>query len=202
MIFFMHLLQAQYAGFAPIKDVTTFEKDFAAATQKVQTIQSRFVQEKELSMLSEKITSKGKFWFKKDNKVRMEYTEPFKYLMVINNDKVYVKDAQKENRISAKSNKMFQQLNRIMIDCMQGTTLDNPDFKNRIFENRNAWLVELVPVAKGLKGLFKHINVLVDKKDYMVTSIEMMELSGDNTTIRFMNKELNTNIQDALFIIK
>ena len=89
-----------------------------------------------------------------------------------------------------------------MIDCMQGTTLNNPDFKTRVFENKNSSLVELVPVIKGLKELFKTITVIVDKKDYSVTSIEMMELSGDNTIIRFLNKELNANVPDALFVIK
>ena len=85
---------------------------------------------------------------------------------------------------------------------MQGTTLNNADFKTRVFENKTAYLVEMVPVVKGLKDMFKNINVVVDKKDYSVNSIEMQELSGDNTVIRFSNKELNTTIQDALFAIK
>lgn len=195
-------MHAQYAGFTLVTDVSKFKNEFTSVTQKTQTIKSNFVQEKDLSMLSEKIISKGKFWFKKDNMVRMEYIQPFQYLMIINKDQVYVKDAQKENKVSAKSNKLFQQINKIMIDCMQGTTLNNADFKSRVFESKNAWLVELVPVAKGLKDLFRHINVAVDKKDYSVNSIEMLELSGDNTTIRFINKDLNTIIQDALFDIK
>ena len=69
------------------------------------------------------------------------------------------------------------------------------------FENKNAALVELTPVTKGLKELFKTINVVVDKKDFSVISIEMKELSGDNTIIRFTNKELNASIADALFTI-
>jgi outer membrane lipoprotein-sorting protein len=198
----MYSLQAQYAGYTVVQDLGKFRSDFAAASQKTLTIKSNFVQEKDLSMLAEKIVSKGKFWFKKENMVRMEYNHPFQYLMIINKDKVYVKDAQKENKVSAKSNKLFQQVNRIMIDCMQGTTLNNADFKTRVFENKAAYLVEMVPVVKGLKEMFKNINVVVDKKDYSVNSIEMQELSGDNTVIRFSNKELNTTIQDALFAIK
>ena len=195
-------MKAQYPGYNPVTDLAKFKTEFAAAAQKTISIKSDFVQEKNLSMLSEKITSKGKFWFKKESLVRMEYSHPFQYLMILNKDKVYVKDGQKENKISTKSNKMFQQINKIMIDCMQGTTLNNPDFKTRVFENKNSSLVELVPVTKGLKELFKTITVIVDKKDYSVTSIEMMELSGDNTIIRFLNKELNANVPDALFVIK
>ena len=195
-------VKAQYPGYSPVADLVKFKTDFSAATQKTTSVKSDFTQEKNLSMLSEKIVSKGNFWFKKDSRVRMEYNQPFKYLMILNKDKVYVKDGQKENKISAQSNKLFQQINKIMIDCMQGTALNNPDFKTRVFENKNGALVELTPVTRGLKELFKTINVIVDKKDFSVTSIEMQEISGDKTIMRFTNKELNASIPDTLFDIK
>jgi outer membrane lipoprotein-sorting protein len=194
--------RAQYAGYNPVADLSKFKTEFAAATQKTTSIKSDFTQEKTLSMLSEKITSKGNFWFKKDSRVRMEYNQPFKYLMILNKDRVYVKDGAKESKVSTKSNKMFQQINRIMIDCMQGTMLANTDFKTRVFENKGNTLVELTPLTKGMKELFKSINVIVDKKDYSVASIQMLEISGDNTIMRFTNKELNASIADNLFDIK
>ena len=193
--------KAQYPGYTAVTDLPKFKASFAAAAQKTNSIKADFVQDKNLSMLSEKITSKGIFWFKKDSRVRMEYTQPFKYLMILNKDKAYVKDGAKESKVSTKSNKMFQQINKIMIDCMQGTTLDNADFKTRVFENKTSALVELTPVAKGMKEMFKSINVIVDKKDFSVTSIQMQELSGDNTIMRFTNKELNAAIPDTLFDI-
>ena len=195
-------IKAQYPGYAPVSDLAKFKSAFSIATQKMTSVKSNFVQEKNLSMLSEKIVSKGNFWFKKESRVRMEYNEPYKYLMILNKDKVFVKDGQKENKISTRSNKLFQQINKLMIDCMQGTALNNPDFTTRVFENKNTSLIELTPVAKGLKDLFKTINVIVDKKDFSVISIQMLELSGDNTLIRFTNKELNAILPDSLFIIK
>lgn len=194
--------KAQYPGYTAVTDLAKFRVSFAAATQKTSSIKAEFTQDKNLAMLSEKISSKGNFWYKKDSRVRMEYNHPFKYLMVLNKDKVYVKDGQKESRVSTRSNKMFQQINKIMIDCMQGTTLDNKDFKTRIYENKTNALVELTPVAKGMKELFKSIQVVVDKKDFSVASIQLQELSGDNTVMRFTNKELNAVIPDNLFDIK
>jgi len=123
--------KAQYTGYSPVADPAKFKIEFAASTQKTLSIKSDFVQEKNLSMLSEKITSKGKFWFKKVSQVRMEYYQPYQYLMILNKDKVFIRDGQKENKISTRSNKLFQQINKIMIDCMQGTALNNPDFKTR-----------------------------------------------------------------------
>ena len=85
---------------------------------------------------------------------------------------------------------------------MQGTMLNNSDFKTRVFENQSSALVELSPVSKGMKEMFKSINVVVEKKDFSVLSIQMQELSGDNTIMRFTNKELNVSIPDSLFDIK
>jgi len=196
------LSKAQHPGYAPVADIAKFKTDFSAAIQKTSSIKSDFVQEKNLSMLSEKITSKGKFWFKKESQVRMEYSQPYQYLMILNKDKVFVKDGKSENKISTKSNKLFQQINKIMIDCMQGTALNNTDFKTVVFENKSAALIELTPIAKGLKEMFKTIIVVIDKKDFSVSSISMQEVSGDSTVLKFINKELNASIADALFAIK
>jgi outer membrane lipoprotein-sorting protein len=192
-------VKAQHAGYTAVKDTAVFKQQFAAASQKIISVQSDFVQEKNLSMLSEKIVSKGKFWFKKDNKVRMEYNQPFQYLMILNNNNIYIKDGQKENKISASSNKLFQQINRIVIDCVKGSAFSNTDFRINVFENKQTWLIELSPVVKNLKDIFKTINVTVDKKDYSVLGIQMNEVSGDYTSINFINKQINTSLPDALF---
>jgi len=192
-------VKAQHAGYTAVKDTAVFKQQFATASQKISSLQSDFVQEKNLSMLSEKIVSKGKFWFKKDNKVRMEYNQPFQYLMILNNNNIYIKDGQKENKMSASSNKLFQQINRIVIDCVKGSAFSNTDFRINVFENKQTYLIELSPVVKNLKDIFKTINVTVDKKDYSVLSIQMNEVSGDYTSINFINKQINASLPDALF---
>jgi len=199
LIFLSTTVLAQHAGYTPVADTATFKQQFATASQKVNTIKSDFVQVKNLSMLSEKITSKGKFWFKKENMVRMEYNQPFQYLMILNKNDIYIKDGQKENKISTKSNKLFQQINQIMVDCVKGTAFSNKDFSVKVFQNSTGYLIEMSPINKTLKDMFKNINVTVDKKQYSVNSIEMLETSGDNTVITFANKEINTILPDALF---
>ncbi|MHA4843401.1 LolA family protein [Flavitalea antarctica] len=196
------LAHAQPAGYKIITDNTSFKQQFSAAAKKLNSIQSDFIQEKNLAMLSEKISSSGKFWFKKENLVRMEYTSPFRYLMIINKNNVFIKDDQKENKISARSNKMFQQINRIIVDCVQGTALDNKDFTVKTLEGKDGFLIYLSPVAKAMKDLFTNINVVVDKKDYTILRMEMVEAGGDNTIIRFTNKQINIPVADALFAIK
>jgi outer membrane lipoprotein-sorting protein len=189
----------QYAGYKLLTNTDEFRQSFTKAAQGTRSIHCDFVQEKNLSMLADKITSTGKFWFKRDNMVRMEYEKPTYYLLVINGNQIKTKDGQKENKVSAKSNKTFEQINRMMIDCVQGTALDNKSFTTRIFEGAQSYLVEMTPVVKNLKGIFKTITLTVDKKDHSVIKMEMLEQSGDNTVISFLHKQMNVNIPDAVF---
>jgi len=190
---------SQYPGYTSIQDIVPFKKQFAAESAKIMSIACDFSQEKTLTALTEKITSTGKFWFKRSNKLRLEYTKPFVYLIVMNGDKMLVRDNQKENRINVKSSKLFQQVNRIMIDCVQGNILESKDFTTRVFENEATFLLEMTPVSKTLREFFQTIVLTVDKKDYSAKSIVMNEPMGDITLIKFDHKKLNEPISDTVF---
>ena len=193
-------LMAQPNGYVAVTNIAEFRKKMSEAAAKTNSVKSDFTQEKNLNVLDEKIVSKGIFRFKKQKKVRMEYVTPFKYLFIINGEKVTIKDSQKSSSFSARSNKLFTVINNIIIDCIQGTALDNKDFTSTVFENDKNYLIVLKPVKKELKEYFNDISVSLDKKDLSVSKIDMVEPSGDNTVILFQNKEINATIPDAEFI--
>lgn len=192
---------AQYSGYKPVADVAAFKKELAAQSGKINTIASNFTQEKILTALTEKIVSTGTFKFKRSNKVRLQYTKPFTYLMIMSGDKMKVKDDQKETQINVRSNKLFQHINRIMIDCIQGTILDSKDFSTRVFQNEKGFLLEMTPATKSLKEFFSNIVLRIEKVDYSVSSIEMNEPSGDQTIMTFTDKKLNVPIEDEVFAL-
>jgi outer membrane lipoprotein-sorting protein len=193
--------RAQFQGYTLLDNPESFKKAFARSTAATESIQSDFIQEKSLIMLSEKINASGKFWFQKKDKLRMEYIQPYTYLMILHDGNIYTREGRKENKISAGSNRVFQQVNRILIDCVSGSMLDNPAFQSSVFEGNGTYLIELKPRVKNLQELYKNINIVIDKKDYTATVIEMYEVSGDNTKIRFQNKLLNAHIPDSVFNI-
>jgi outer membrane lipoprotein-sorting protein len=196
-----HHVFAQYPGYKSVTDLPSFKKQFATESAKVMSIKSDFRQEKILVALTEKIISTGKFWFKRNNRVRIEYEKPFRYLMVMNGDKMLIRDNDRENKINVKSNKLFQQVNRIMIDCVQGTILDSKDFTTKVFENDKIYLLEMTPSSKALREFFETIVLSVEKSDHSVRSIEMNEPAGDKTLISFENKKLNEQVADAVFAL-
>lgn len=192
---------AQPKGFSPVKDLAAFKQTFARESSKIQSIESGFVQEKTLEALTETIRSRGQFWFKRSDRVRIEYQSPFLYTMVLNGDKMLVRDGERKSQVNMRSNKLFQQVNRIMIDCMQGTIMESKDFATRVFESSDAYVLELTPVTKTLREFFQVINLTVQKRDYVATSIEMNEPGGDKTTIRFIDGKLNAPVADAVFTL-
>ncbi|WP_126246935.1 outer membrane lipoprotein carrier protein LolA [Chitinophaga rhizosphaerae] len=199
---FITLQVAAQSGFRPVSNLDRFKQEFARTAQQTQSIKSDFVQEKHLSLLADKITSKGKFWFKKENRVRMEYASPTYYLMIINGKNVRIKDSRTDRSISTGGNKLFEQISRITADCVQGNVLHNKDFTAKVQENDKQYLLQLTPVAKGMKDFFSSIELLVDKKDLGVAKIVMHEASGDRTEMIFTKKELNAAIPDEMFAVK
>lgn len=195
-------LMAQPAGFSSVKDPKAFQDNFTRASNQIQTIRSDFKQEKNLSMLEEKIVSNGQFFFKKDRKVRLEYTSPFQYLMIINGDNVLVRDEKKTNRMSARSNKMFRQINEIIVDCLSGRVMGSANYSVQAYENKIQYALVLTPASKTLREFFKDIRVFVDKNDYTVGKVEMNELSGDNTVMYFTHPVLNQPIAEGVFEVK
>src|SRR5690606_21985853 len=134
---------------------------------------------------------------KRNNKVRIEYTKPFSYLMVMNGEKIKVKDSEKESTIQLSSNKLFKQINNIMMDCVQGTIMDSKDFTTKVFENGDSYLLEMTPTSKALKSFFTTVTLTIEKRDFSAKSIVMNESTGDKTVITFENKKLNESISDA-----
>jgi outer membrane lipoprotein-sorting protein len=164
-----------------------------------QSIKSNFTQVKNLNVVSEKITSDGTFRFQKENKIRMEYLHPYRYLLIINQDKVIIKDGQKTSSFSSRSNKLFTVINNIIMDCVQGTALDNKDFTPSLYTNEKTELLMLTPVKKELKEYFQNIQVYLDAHDGSVVKIDMLEPSGDNTVITFTDKQINVPVADSEF---
>ena len=189
--------------FKPMKDTLIFKQRVDKMSKETQSIESDFIQVKNLSVLSEKITSKGAFCFMKQNNLRWEYTNPYKYIIVINKDKILIKDENnKVKKYDMNANKIFKEINDIMISCVNGEILKSNKFSIRYFENDKGFKLELVPLIKSMKESLKKINMYFDKNVTSVIKLEMVENGDDTTTIDFMNKKINAPVSPDKFILK
>jgi outer membrane lipoprotein-sorting protein len=191
------------SGFTPMKNPQQFSRSLAETTQATNTIESKFIQEKNLSVISEKIITRGKFYFKKENKLRWEYTDPFRYLIIMNGDKVLIKDEKKENRFDAASNKVFTEINSIMVGSIRGTILnENKKFKIDFLESMEFNLVKLSPLSAQLKSYIAEIRIFFNKLNNSVSKLEIAEPSGDFTKIEFTGLKINTPVSDENFSVR
>lgn len=188
--------------FKPVQDKETFKKNLSINSSKVKSIESDILQEKNMSILKDKIKSKGKFYFKKSNQLRWEYNSPVKYMIIFNGDKITVTDENKTSYFDAKSNQMFKKISEIMTASVQGNIADNSDFTVNYTENSGHYLLKMIPQSKMMKEYFKYINVFINKKDWSADRLELFEPSGDYTKIDFQNKKINQPISDEKFNIK
>jgi outer membrane lipoprotein-sorting protein len=193
---------AQPKGYKQVADVPAFQQSLAKSTAALQTLQSDFVQTKHLSLLADKITSRGKFYYRKEDKVRIEYTAPFQYLLVMNGGQILVKDEQKTSRMNARTSKMMQSVNRIMIDCMRGSVFSNPDFKVSAYENGSGYLLSLTPATEAMKKMFRQIDVYLSRTGFDVDRLVMTEQGGDYTDMDFTHSQHNLSLNDAMFKVR
>ena len=194
--------QAQVPS-TPMKDVPGFRQKLTTVTAGINTIESDFTQEKKLSILSNTLVSKGHFCFRRENNIRWEYLQPYKYLIIISRDKIYIKEENDQKQYDIQSNKMFQEMNRFISGCIQGDILKNDkDYKIGYFEDSRYFFVTLVPVAEKMRQMLNEIQIWFDRTDLTVARIRMMESGGDYTKIDFANKELNTDIPVEKFNFK
>ena len=203
LFIFTGILYAQENDFKEIKDIDKAKTELAKLSENTATIQSKFIQEKHLSFLTENIISKGEFYFKSPNQLRWEYSEPFEYIIVFNDKNIIIKDEDKISTYDTESNKMFSEINNMMIGSIQGNLFtDSERFSVKYFENQSQYLLELDPKLPEMKSMLKTIKIYIDKSDISVAKIKMIENSDDYTSINFINRKLNQTIDNEKFNIQ
>lgn len=203
VLLFNQKLFADSTDFKIMKDPSTFIREVSKSFQTIFSIESDFVQKKHLSFFADDVSSKGKFYFKKDNLLRWEYTSPIKYIMVMNRDMFFIKDENKIKEFDVKSNKMISEINDIMIGCIKGSILKNDErFIISYYESRSKYLIKLMPLSEKMKEFLQRIELYFSKTDFALMELWMIENSGDYSKISFLNRIVNLDISDEKFNIK
>ena len=166
------------------------------------SLECHFIQKKNISVLSETMTSEGVMYFKKENSLRWQYNKPYRYLFILSGGKVLIKNESRTDKFDTNSNKMFKEISELMIGGVRGNMLvADKKFSSQYFVGNSTVLVKLIPKSKDLKKMMSGINLTFGKTDWLVKSIEMQEQGGDNTIITFTEKNVNKKISDDLFRI-
>jgi len=192
--------------------ISSFAQDFKAASnpEKIladlrksslatSSIQADFKEEKFLSFLKEPEKSSGVFYFKKDDKMRWEQQTPFKYVILINGDKLRVQDGSKEKNVGA-AGRMAGQIKQVMLGLVNGDFQQSKAFTQVCLESADQYLVVLTPTNKRMRNVYSKINLVFPKSTLRLKELTFFEKGGDKSVMKFQNEKFNQPIADAVFL--
>lgn len=203
LLSFLSILSLQAQGMKKMLHPETLESRLAKEAQTVQSIESDFTQVKYLDVFDEKVTSKGKFYYRKSNKIRMEYFRPMDYLIVINDSKLKIVSDGKKNIMNLSSNRMMNQMQDMLTACMIGDLSKmSSNYQLEYFEDARYYLVKIKPVSKAVQAYIAGIEIYLDKKDMSVYKLRLNETQTNYTEYEFYNKTFNSLQNDTKFAIR
>lgn len=187
----------------PLASLTVFQERLKKEAASLSSIESDFTQEKFLNVFNEKIISKGRFYYKQENMIRMDYTSPVDYQIVINGRKLKIVSEGKTNVVDLGSNQMMNEMKGMLSACMIGDLSSMTSaYKLDYYESPTLYVVKIRPVSKSVQAYISEIVISIDKKDMSVQTLRLSENAKDYTEYHFTNRKYNTLTSDEKFIIR
>lgn len=172
------------------------------ASAQMQSLECEFVQTKFLSILDDKMVSKGRMYYQQADKLRWEYTSPYTYTFILNQNQVLLKNDNRSDVIDVNQNRMFKEIARMMMNSIVGNCLsDDKSFKATVVVSGTDWIATLIPIKRDMKQMWNKLVLHINPDLKVVYKVEMHEPSGDYTIIDLINIKTNNKINAEVFNI-
>ncbi len=163
-------------------------------------LQCDFTQTKRMTMLKRDMQSKGVMYFKKPDKLRWQYLSPYDYIFILNGDRVKLKSAKSTKNIDVQGNKVFRQISNIILNSITGGNLKNSsDFSLELYKADQHYFAKLYPKKKEMKQIYNVIEIHFNANLTMVSSVKMIEKTGDYTLVNLLNPQIGKAIDEKMF---
>lgn len=180
-------------------EVKNFKETTVAEAKKIKTLTTDFTQYKHMSFLDKDIVSDGKMSLKTPGKLLWQYDTPFVYSIVFKDNKVFINDQGKKNKVDLGNNKKFEKINALIMGSVSGNMFDETAFVITYFKDNNRDIAKLQPKIKEVNKYIKEIVLYFNNNQSTVSEVKLIEPSNDYTLIVFKNKKINTALNDAIF---
>jgi len=186
-------------------DLKVFLNNLGKKVSNFKTLSTDFTQEKEMAMFKEKLVLKGRIYLQKPNKIAWHVDSPLRYSVLITDKLIrqWDEDTNQVQEISLTKNPIFQNvLNQLTVwfSGEYGSLLEVNDVR---LVNHDPLVIEFTPRNKNIaKKVIKKITITFREDQTYLQQIRIQELSGDVTTIHFMNTLLNAPLDSSSFEVK
>ncbi len=180
---------------------TTLFTSLERTASGVKTISSDFVQEKHLSMFKTVMSSKGHFYFSKPDLLRWELTTPVASGFVLKGEKGR-RWHERTGRTESFQISQEPIMKLVSEQLFAWARADFPWLKKEYrinVLNESPVALRLEPRSAATAGFLHHLLINFSADGRYVRSVELHEIDGDFTRIKFVNTAINKPLQADLF---
>ena len=172
------------------------EKNFS----KIKTLKTLLTQEKNIALFSEPIISTGFCIFKSPDKLRLDFIEPFKSSLIINNSQIFKYEFFHGNwqKLDIGNKEMMMLIMENITSWLKGKFKDPDLYEISAFKNKNT-IILLTPKANEFKKFISSFELGLNHEMNGLEYIIINETKNNYTKIQFHNDEINNEISDILF---
>jgi outer membrane lipoprotein-sorting protein len=184
---------------AELRDIDAVLQKLRAQATAVESISSEFSQENRLSVFEETIISKGRFLFRKPDKLRWEYLSPITEGFALQGNQGVRWTETTRTSFSLRSDPL---MNVVARQLLAWGTFDLAWLSAEYditMEADSPVLLKLVPKGSDTAHVLKHLLIEFSSSANTVQRVELHDQSGDLTRILFKNPQVNTPLDDGMF---
>ncbi len=194
-IFTLLLLTLQAQG-----QLHEFNSRLTEASSENRTIVAKFKQTKRVTGIKDLIVSQGDFYYHRDGKMAMVYSEPKGDKVVMSGENFEITTAGKTIKSSASSNPMMAQISYMMQASMSGDVAKlGKGWKVDIKESTNQYTVIITPTDRRIKRYISSMTMTFCSSTMTLDKLLMEETNGGYTSYIFTNKAINQEIDPEKF---
>jgi outer membrane lipoprotein carrier protein len=175
-----------------------------AEQQNLKTLEARFVQTQESSLLAAPEKSSGHFSYSAPDRVRWEYEKPNPISVVVRGEQMttWYRDLKRADliKIGRYSNQVFKYLGA---SGDMKTLLEYFDAKLATSSKKGEpFRLELTPRFQRIAKRLKTMTLWIDDTTYLPVRLRYVEADGDTTEYRFEGLKRNNRIPEARYVLQ
>lgn len=181
-----------------LEKIMELTKDYHSITATVH-------QEKQLSLLGEKIQVDGVVTLKKPNMLRWDIVKPYKSITVVDGKEmtVYYPDIKEAQIYALSGNLIARNTMRFFTTTLSGSLSEmGKEFAVSMYRKEGEIILKLIPLSKIVGRYLSEIFIYYDEETGLPLGFEMSTPKGDKTVTRLSNITVNPEIKTENFKIK
>lgn len=172
--------------------------------QQLKTLEARFTQQQENSMLAAPEESKGTFSYRAPDKVRWEYTSPNAITVVIRGDEMttWYRDLKRAETLKV-GRYSGQALKYLGASGSLQTLLEYFTVRLKLPEKKgDPYRLELDPKYARIAKRLKSMTLWIDDQSFFPERLKYVQANGDTIEYQFTDMKRNAPIPDERFVLK